>query len=93
MLKEFTRYIEDNRLVNKNDRVLLAVSGGIDSMVMTHLFIRAGIKTGIAHCNFCLRGDDSDRDEELVRKFASGYNIDFFTKKFDTRAFAEEKGI
>lgn len=93
MLKEFTGYIEDNKLVNKNDRVLLAVSGGIDSMVMAHLFIRAGIKTGIAHCNFCLRGEDSEKDEELVRQFAARNKKDFFNVRFDTEAYAKEKGI
>ena len=93
MLKEFIRYIEDNRLINKDERILLAVSGGIDSMVMAHLFIRAGIEIGIAHCNFSLRGQDSDLDEELVRKFAAENNISFFDVRFDTKTYAAEKGI
>lgn len=93
MLDEFLKFIEENRLIKKNDRVLLAVSGGIDSMVMTDLFIRAGIEIGIAHCNFTLRAKESDKDEELVRQFADGRNIPFFTRRFDTKAFSEERKI
>ena len=87
MLDEFLKFIEGNRLIKKNDRVLLAVSGGIDSMVMTDLFIRAGIEIGMAHCNFTLRAKESDKDEKLVRQFAAGHNIPFFSRRFDTKAF------
>jgi len=93
MLSDFLSYIEENRMTGKDKRVLLAVSGGIDSMVMAHLFSRTGFETGIAHCNFCLRGKESDRDEELVRKFASENDISFFSKRFNTKKYAEEKGI
>jgi len=93
MLDEFLKFIEENRLIKKNDRVLLAVSGGIDSMVMTDLFIRAGIEIGMAHCNFTLRAKESDKDEELVRQFAAGHNIPFFSRSFDTKAFSEERKI
>lgn len=93
MLREFIKYIDDNRLIKKDDRVLLAVSGGIDSMVMTDLFKRAGISIGIAHCNFTLRGKESDKDEELVREFAVRNGIEFFSVRFDTGSYAEEKGI
>ncbi|MCX6330903.1 MAG: tRNA lysidine(34) synthetase TilS [Bacteroidia bacterium] len=93
MLIDFIKYIEENHLVKKGDRVLMAVSGGIDSMVMADLFIKYGIKTGIAHCNFCLRGRESDKDEELVRKFASNNNIPFFSTRFKTKEYAAERGI
>ncbi|MDP4221951.1 MAG: tRNA lysidine(34) synthetase TilS [Bacteroidota bacterium] len=93
MLDEFLNYIRKNRLLKKNSRVLLTVSGGIDSMVMAHLFIKAGIKTGIAHCNFCLRGEESDRDEELVRDFSESNRIPFYTMRFNTREYAGNKGI
>ena len=56
MLQEFKKYIEENELITGKGKVLVAVSGGIDSMVMSHLFISAGIPAGIAHCNFHLRG-------------------------------------
>jgi tRNA(Ile)-lysidine synthase len=71
----------------------MAVSGGIDSMVMAHLFIKSGIKTGIAHCNFSLRGAESDKDEKLVRKFATANKIPFFSIRFKTKYYAHEKGI
>jgi tRNA(Ile)-lysidine synthase len=93
MLDEFLKYIEENRLVSKGDKVLMAVSGGIDSMVMADLFTKTGIKTGIAHCNFSLRGRESDKDEELVKKMASLHNIPFFSIRFDTMGYATEKGI
>jgi len=93
MLDAFLKFVDDNRLIKKKDKVLLAVSGGIDSMVMTDLFIRAGINIGIAHCNFTLRAKESDLDEELVREFAKFHNIQFYSKKFETKAFSDEKSI
>jgi len=93
MLDDFLKYIEENDLIAENDRILLAVSGGIDSMVMSHLFIKAGFRTGIAHCNFCLRGAESELDEELVRRFAADNGIVFYSARFETAAYAEEKGI
>jgi tRNA(Ile)-lysidine synthase len=56
MLNDFQKFIDDNHLADKSDRILLAVSGGIDSLVMANLFIRTGFRIGIAHCNFTLRG-------------------------------------
>lgn len=93
MLEEFLKYIDGNHLASKDGRILLAVSGGIDSMVMGHLFIEAGIEAGIAHCNFCLRAEESDKDEELVRRFADNNNMPFYLKRFDTRKFAGINGI
>jgi len=93
MFSDFLKYIEENNLITEDDRVLLAVSGGIDSMVMAHLFTRTDYSTGIAHCNFSLRGKESDKDEELVKAFAGKNRIPFFSKRFDTRSYAEKKGI
>ena len=93
MLSDFLNFIEENRMIRKGDRVLLAVSGGIDSMVMADLFTRTFFETGIAHCNFCLRGKEADKDEELVRKFAADNHIPFFSKRFDTKGYAARKGI
>ncbi len=93
MLHDFLKYIDENRMIRKGDRVLMAVSGGIDSMVMAYLFTRSGSETGIAHCNFCLRGKESDKDEELVRKFAAGHGIPFFSKRFDTKVYAKNNKI
>ena len=72
---------------------LLAVSGGIDSMVMLSLFRESGLNGGVAHCNFMLRGNESDGDEEFVRQTALNAGFEFYSKSFDTRAFAKGKGI
>ncbi len=93
MLKDFLSYIKGNQLVNEGDRVLMALSGGIDSMVMADLFLKAGIETGIVHCNFCLRGKEADMDEILVKKFAEEYDIAFYSKRFDTKEYAARNGI
>lgn len=93
MLKEFTEYIETNRLASKSDRILLAVSGGIDSMAMADLFGRAGYETAIVHCNFKLRGTDSDEDETFVKEYASRTNRKFYSASFNTAEYAGKKGI
>lgn len=93
LLPELNNYITRNNLIQKDDKILLAVSGGIDSMVMAHLFLRLPYFTAIAHCNFSLRGVESDGDEKLVRSFAEDHSIQFFNVRFDTKAYAAEKGI
>ena len=93
MFDRFKKFIAENNLIKPGDRILLAVSGGIDSMIMADLFLRLGNKIGIAHCNFSLRGKESDKDEELVRKFASDNNIHFYSSKFETKAYARKNGL
>jgi len=93
MLKEFKTFISDQTLFNPNDRILLAVSGGIDSVVMSELFHRAGYVFGIAHCNFGLRGKESDADEAFVEKLAGKYKVPFYCKQFLTVKDAKEKRI
>lgn len=74
-------------------RIILAVSGGVDSVVMAHLFMQTGIKYGIAHCNFMLRGKEADEDEFFVKTLASLYGVPFFSEHFETRQYAEEKRL
>jgi tRNA(Ile)-lysidine synthase len=93
MLQKFKKFIADNNLTKPGERILLAVSGGIDSMVMTHLFMKTGDPVGIAHCNFTLRGAESDMDEEMVTNFASEHKIEFFSTRFETKTYAREKGL
>ncbi len=66
LLELSRKYIADNDLATHDDRILLTVSGGVDSMVMLSLFTRCGYRVGVAHCNFQLRGAESDEDEVLV---------------------------
>jgi tRNA(Ile)-lysidine synthase len=80
-------------LFTEDDSLLLTVSGGIDSMVMMELFSHFPNRIAIAHCNFQLRGDESDKDEELVRQTARKKSIPFFCQKFDTQSFATQKHI
>lgn len=76
-------------------KVLLAVSGGIDSMCMADLCLRTSNPDdlAVAHCNFCLRGEESDLDEELVRTWTGSHGLRFFVKSFDTRGFAAAHGV
>ena len=71
----------------------MAVSGGIDSVVLSELCHQAGYEFAIAHCNFQLRDADSERDETFVRELAGKYNVPFHAVKFETKAFASEKRI
>ncbi|MBK7132355.1 MAG: tRNA lysidine(34) synthetase TilS [Bacteroidales bacterium] len=93
MLNDFKKFIAENNILNPDEKILLAVSGGIDSMVMAHLFIEMGYETGIMHCNFALRGRESDKDEEHVRKFAESHNIPFFAAHFDTKNYAKKHSL
>ena len=93
MLEEFRRFIQSNSLCQPADRILLAVSAGIDSMVLLHLYIAAGYKPGIAHCNFHLRGAESDGDEKLVKSVAKNMDAAYHQQDFDTEQSADESGI
>ena len=74
-------------------KFLLAVSGGVDSVVMTDLFYKAGFDFEIAHCNFQLRGEESERDETFVRKLAAFYNKPVIVERFDTKKYAEDHKV
>lgn len=80
-------------MIQTNDYLLLAVSGGIDSVVLCHLCKQAGFRFAIAHCNFQLRGEESERDESFVRNLADTLNVPFFVRRFDTAHYAAEKRI
>lgn len=83
LLDGFEKYIEENELFSHDDKILLTVSGGVDSMVMMSLTAAAGYRFGVAHCNFQLRGAESDEDEVLVEREANRYGAEFFNKRFD----------
>jgi tRNA(Ile)-lysidine synthase len=93
LLNKFINNIQQENLFQKNDYLLLAVSGGADSVALCELCFQAGFHFEIAHCNFQLRGEESQRDEEFVRKLAEKYWSKVFIKKFDTKKYAEEKKI
>ena len=84
MLPQFTQFLTHSCLVQKNNRLLLAVSGGVDSVVMCEWMHQAGMTFGIAHCNFQLRGEAADGDEMFVAKLAQKYGVPFYSIRFDT---------
>ncbi|MBX5439688.1 MAG: tRNA lysidine(34) synthetase TilS, partial [Thermoflavifilum sp.] len=92
MLSAFLKFIETHQLVHAGESVLLAVSGGVDSVVMTHLFHEAGFSFAIAHANFQLRGDESDRDARFVASLAQQYQVPFFLQTFQTADYARQHG-
>lgn len=93
MLQHFIQNIENQKLIVAGQRVLLAVSGGVDSMVLLHLFESSGFEYGVAHCNFHLRGEESDGDEDFVREQVEQHGIQSFFKDFETEEFARMRGI
>lgn len=84
--KGFSQYIARNELITEDDRILLAVSGGVDSMVMLEQFALTNYKVAVAHCNFELRGEESDEDEDMVLEMAAKYGLPCYNIHFDTNS-------
>ena len=93
LLEKFTEFIKKENLFQPKDKLLLAVSGGVDSVVLCALCKQAGYDFVIAHCNFQLRGAESERDEAFVQSLAEKYAVEFFVKKFDTEKYAIENKL
>lgn len=93
MLPELEKYIEREKLFNPTDRLVLAVSGGVDSMVMLELFRQLPYDFVVAHCNFKLRGTESDGDEVFMHDYCGEHGIELYVKTFETREFALQEGI
>lgn len=90
LLSQFIQHILTDGLFKKTDKLLIAVSGGADSVVLCDLCFRAGFNFEIAHCNFQLRGEDSEADEQFVIELASKYKVKHHVVKFDTEKFAAD---
>lgn len=93
MLQQFLNHIQRNQLGDTSTRTLLAVSGGLDSMVMLHLYHTAGFEIGVAHCNFQLRGKAANDDAMLVKETCAALNIPFYLNAFNTAEYALENGL
>lgn len=93
LLHEFESFSDAHNLLPEGGRALLAVSGGVDSVVLTHLLGQRKQAFGIVHCNFRLRGEESDGDEAFVRELAKNWDVPFFVQHFDTRKYAVENGL
>jgi tRNA(Ile)-lysidine synthase len=79
--------------INATHKLLCAVSGGMDSVAMLRVLVELGLNCGIAHCNFKLRGKESDRDEEFVRKLAEQFELPIFVTTFDTLDYAHKNNL
>jgi tRNA(Ile)-lysidine synthase len=90
---KFSEHVANLKMFGRGDRLLLAVSGGIDSVTLVSLCAEAGYAFEIAHVNFQLRGDESDRDENLVRSLAEKHNVKYHVATFDTERYAKENKI
>jgi len=93
MLKRFRDFIKKEKLFTKDQQILVAVSGGIDSIALCHLMHEAGYTFGMAHCNFQLRDKESDGDEKFVKALAKKFNVSFYSVRFNTDETAKQKGI
>jgi len=93
VVEQLLNHINRYALCKTTDKILLAVSGGVDSMVMLHLLREAGFSVGVVHCNFQLRGEESTADEVLVKASCQQSGVPFFVKRFDTAAYATANGI
>lgn len=93
LLTEFNRYLIEKKLCTAKQRILVGVSGGIDSIVLASLFVASGYRIAIAHVNFGLRGKESDEDEAFVKQFAVTNNLPFFSEKFETKRWATDSKI
>lgn len=93
MQERFDRILKG--LLPDGEAVLLAVSGGVDSMCMAELFLNSSVRRcfALAHCNFHLRGEESDSDETLVREWAESHGVIFIKKDFDTKEYAASNGV
>lgn len=85
--------MEQERLIDKSKGILVAISGGADSVALLHYLVNNGYYCVAAHCNFHLRGDESDRDEQFVRSYCSELTVPLHVVHFDTKAYAAEHAV
>lgn len=93
LLQRYKNFILSNNLLTPSDRLLLAVSGGLDSVVLCELCKQAGYEFIMAHCNFQLRGNESERDENFVKSLGKKYKVEVQVKKFDTKKYAQDNKL
>ncbi len=91
--EKFLSYIKEHKLFSTNTQLVLAVSGGLDSMVLLDLLVKAAFTFSVAHCNFNLRGAESNADAAFVEEVTKKYNLPYFFKSFDTKIYAAENKV
>ncbi len=90
VINTFKNHIENNLPFLKHSKILIAISGGLDSVVLTHLCNQTKLKIALAHCNFNLRGSESDADEDFVLQLAEDLDLEVFIESFETETYAKE---
>lgn len=93
MLTNFKKHIEENFSFLKGKKSLIACSGGVDSVVLTHLIKNLNLEIALAHCNFSLRGEESDGDEQFVVALAENLDVPIFSETFNTHKYADEQKV
>lgn len=93
MISQVQEYISHHKLLSKDSKVIVGLSGGPDSMVLIHILLQLGYECIAAHCNFHLRGEASDKDAEFVNKWCEEQNVPLNTVSFDTQAYASQNKI
>jgi tRNA(Ile)-lysidine synthase len=93
LLKSFEHYIEQEQLFGRGELVIVALSGGADSVALLRLMIDAGYRCEAAHCNFHLRGDESNRDERFVAELCDRLGVKLHKTDFDTAEYAARQGV
>jgi len=93
LLQKVKDYIREKQLLNDNQKVIVGLSGGADSMALMHILLALGYDCIAAHCNFHLRGEESDRDELFTQTYCRENNISYTSTSFDTYKYMEEKSI
>ena len=93
MLRRVSTYIRQRGLLEKSHPVLVGVSGGADSVALLDVLTRAGYTCVCAHCNFHLRGEESNRDERFVRELCTWMGVEIEVADFDTLLYAREHGL
>jgi tRNA(Ile)-lysidine synthase len=91
MLQKFQQHIQNEFSFLNDKKLLVAISGGIDSVVLTHLLVQLNCNVSLAHCNFKLRKEESEADELFVKNLAKSLDLQVFTKAFKTSAIATEQ--
>ncbi|MGC1206118.1 MAG: tRNA lysidine(34) synthetase TilS [Flavobacteriaceae bacterium] len=90
-LSEFQKHITNKLNFLNKKKLLITISGGIDSVILTHLCHKLNLNIALAHCNFNLRGDESDADEAFVLDLAENLDLEIFIESFDTEAYAKKQ--
>jgi tRNA(Ile)-lysidine synthase len=93
MLQEVQTYIQKHQLLTPDKPIVIGVSGGTDSVALLHILHSLGYSCIIAHCNFHLRTEESNRDEQFVRKLANAYHLPYYSVDFQTTEYAKVQGI